>query len=114
GEIACYEKAIDLKEDYAEAWNNLGKAVFNSGVWYDAIPCFDKAIEFEPDCAIAYYNKARCYASQDEVELALEYLQKAINLDGKICREKAKADVHFNKMRSEERFILLIKNDEVF
>jgi tetratricopeptide (TPR) repeat protein len=47
--IASYDKAIEIKPDYYEAWNNRGNALGDLGRFEDAIASFDKAIEIKPD-----------------------------------------------------------------
>jgi tetratricopeptide (TPR) repeat protein len=43
--IASYDKALEFKPDYHEAWNNRGIALGNLGRWEEAIASFDKALE---------------------------------------------------------------------
>ena len=49
------------------------------------------------------YSKACCYALQNRLELALENLQKAIQLDNEY-REMAKTDSDFDNIRNDVRF----------
>jgi tetratricopeptide (TPR) repeat protein len=74
----------------------------------EAITNFDKALEIKPDYPSAYYHKAACYALQRKVELALENLQKAIelNLD---YREEAGSDIDFDEIKNEPGFQKLIQ-----
>jgi hypothetical protein len=44
-----------------------------------------------------------------QVDLAIENLQKAINLNPDECREMAKTDSDFDSLRSDERFQTLIQ-----
>jgi len=60
---ACiyYKKAIELKPDYAPAYNNWGSALFDLGkikedeeLFVQSIEKYKKAIELEPDFVLAY------------------------------------------------------------
>ncbi|HAG83914.1 MAG TPA: hypothetical protein DCL61_22885, partial [Cyanobacteria bacterium UBA12227] len=75
----------------------------------EAIASFDKAIEIKPDNANAFYNKACTYALQSQIELALENLQQAINLNPDESRQIAKTDSDFDSIRSDNRFQALIE-----
>ena len=73
--------------------------------WYEeAIDCFDKALQINPNHANAYYNKACIYALENQVELALENLQRAIELEPERFRELAKTDADFDGIRGDVRF----------
>ncbi len=106
--IASYDKAIQFKPDYHQAWNNRGIAQSDLEEYREAIASYDKAIEIKPDDHLAWYNKACCYAKQDNLEEALENLKQAIALNPKKCREDAKTDSDFDKIREDERFKTLI------
>ncbi|MEO1743178.1 MAG: tetratricopeptide repeat protein, partial [Cyanobacteria bacterium J06629_9] len=47
--IDSYDKAIEFKPDYHQAWYNRGVALAALGRKEDAIDSYDKAIEFKPD-----------------------------------------------------------------
>ncbi|NET57961.1 MAG: tetratricopeptide repeat protein [Symploca sp. SIO2E6] len=73
------------------------------------IASFDKAIEIKPDKDEAWYNKACCYGLQNNIDLAIENLQQAIQLNPDENREMAKTDSDFDNIRSEPRFQALIQ-----
>ena len=56
GAIADYEKAIELKPDYAEAYYDLGNAYRAGGNLDRSIADYDKAIQLKPDYAEAQTN----------------------------------------------------------
>ncbi|PSB21904.1 hypothetical protein C7B65_00305 [Phormidesmis priestleyi ULC007] len=58
--------------------------------------------------AIATYNQARNYGLQRQVELAIATLKQAIDLYPE-CREMAKTDADFDRVRSDDRFQALLK-----
>jgi Flp pilus assembly protein TadD len=56
--IASYDKALEIKPDFHEAWNNRGIALGNLGRWEEAIASLDKALEIKPDLHEAWNNRA--------------------------------------------------------
>ena len=55
--IDAYDKAIRLKPDYTEAYNNRGVAKNDLGRHEEAIADYDEAIRLKPDSAEAYNNR---------------------------------------------------------
>ena len=55
--LASYDKAIALKPDYAEAYNNRGNALMDLKRPEEALASYDKAIALKPDYAEAYNNR---------------------------------------------------------
>jgi|GEM_PF-3805091 len=80
GAIADYTKAIELKPDYAEAYNNRGIAWVDKGEYDKAIEDFSRAVELKPDLAQAYYNRGNAWANKGEYDRAIEDYTKAIEL----------------------------------
>ena len=56
--VAHFQKALALKPDYAEAFNNLGVAHFYQGQINEALASYDSAIALQPDFADAHWNRA--------------------------------------------------------
>ena len=106
--IACYDRATQIKPDFSEAWFGTGTALAKLQQYPDAIASYDQVIQIKPDFYLAWFGKARCHALQGDIELAIENLQQAINLNADKCRETAKTDPAFDNVREEERFKQLI------
>ena len=66
---AAYERALALKADFPEAWNDLGVARFRSGDYAGARACFGKAVALRADYEEALFNLADCC---DELGLGRE------------------------------------------
>ncbi len=107
--VVSYDKALEIKSDKEEAWNNRGYALGNLGRFEEAIASYDKALEIKSDKQEAWYYKACIYALQGNVEQAIKNLQQAINLSPEKYREMAKTDSDFDKIREDERFKALIQ-----
>ena len=68
--IKHYTKAIELKQDFPEAYNNRGNAYYHIGDYNRAIEDYDKAIEIQPDLAELYYNRGEALLHLNEMEKA--------------------------------------------
>jgi tetratricopeptide (TPR) repeat protein len=105
--IASFDQALEFKPDYHVAWFIRGIALVNLGRYEQAIASYDRSIKINSNSANTYYNKACCYGLQNNVELAIENLQRAINLDVKY-QDMAKTDQDFEQIRGDERFQSLL------
>ena len=66
--IADYTKAIELKPDFVDAYNNRGLAKANLQDYRGAIADYNKAIELTPDYANAYYNRGSAKAALKDLD----------------------------------------------
>jgi Flp pilus assembly protein TadD len=73
-------KAIELKPDFAEAYNNRGKACYEIGDLDQAIRDYNKAIVLKPDFALAYNNRGAAYGRMGDYDRAIRDSCKAIEL----------------------------------
>ena len=69
--IADYTKAIELKPDLAEAYNNRGNTYYNRGEYEQAIIDYNHAIDLNPNYTNARNRRA---AAQRELERLNESL----------------------------------------
>ena len=81
GAVTDYDKAIQLKPDYAKAYHNRGYTKVTLGQYSAAIADFDKAIRFKSGYASAYNNRglAKKHALGDIFAAIADY-DKAIQL----------------------------------
>jgi tetratricopeptide (TPR) repeat protein len=83
--IENYQKAIQLNPEYADAYYNLGNALYRQGQLEQAIENYQKAIQLNPEYADAYYNLGIALSDHGQLAQAIENYQKAIQLDpGKV------------------------------
>ena len=64
--IQHFNKAIELKPDFAIAYSNRGVTYLRKGEFDKAIQNFDKAIQLKPDYANAYCNRGEAWMHRSE------------------------------------------------
>jgi len=75
-----YDKAIQLKPDFADAYYNRGNALKNLGQLDEALKDYDKAIQLKPDYAKAYNNRGAGLQDLGRLNGAVQSYDKAIQL----------------------------------
>ena len=70
--FADFNRAIELKPEYANAYYNRGNTYKHKRQYDKAIADFTRAIELQPDFAFAYYNRGRVYEISGRRALAIQ------------------------------------------
>ena len=78
--ITHYTNAIELKPDFANAYNNLGNVYADKSELDNAIRDFTTAIQLQPYLADAYNGRGSAYADKGELDNAIKDYTKAIQL----------------------------------
>ncbi|MDJ0798513.1 MAG: tetratricopeptide repeat protein [Calothrix sp. MO_167.B12] len=76
--IASYDKAVAIKPDFQDAWNNRGNALGNLGRYEQAIASYDKAFAIKPDFQDAWYNRGIALENLGRYEQAVASYDKAV------------------------------------
>jgi len=84
----AYKKAIDLRRDYAEVWNNIGTLDHARSRYKQAISAYSKAIRLDPRSAVFYRNLGAAWLARGEVHKALGAWNEAYRLDPAIFESK--------------------------
>jgi tetratricopeptide (TPR) repeat protein len=79
--IVQFEKAIEMRPDYVEAYTNLGAAYGQKGIIGQSISASMRAVELDPHNATAYYNLGNAFGKAGDYEEAFAAFYKAIELD---------------------------------
>jgi protein O-mannosyl-transferase len=83
--IADFTRAISMEPGNAEAYNNKGLYLFETGDRDSSLVFFDKAIELKPEFYQAYYNKGNTLAAAGQYNRAIEmYLESLKHKPGYI------------------------------
>jgi tetratricopeptide (TPR) repeat protein len=76
--IMEFDKAIELKPGFTEAWTGKGIAVGNLGRIDESLELFNKAIKINPDDVEAWYQKGFALGKLERFEEALKAFKKVI------------------------------------
>jgi len=79
--ISHFQRAVEIRPDYAEAYYNLGIALDRQGNPVEAMNQYQKALEIKPDYAEAHNNLGILLTKQGRAAEAIEQYQRAIELD---------------------------------
>jgi hypothetical protein len=74
--LKAYNKSVDIKPDYAEAYNNTGNALKEQGKLEEAIEAFTKALSIKPDDAAITQNMALLYYQIGQYKDAASFFAK--------------------------------------
>jgi len=78
--IAAYNKALSIKPDHAEAYNNMGVTLQDQGKLGEAIAAYNKALSIKPDYAEAYCNMGLALQDQGKPDEAIVAYNKALSI----------------------------------
>ena len=78
--ITHFQKALQIKPDYAGACYNLGNALFQKGNVDEAIAHYQKALQINPDNAEAHNNLGNALLQKGKVDEAIAHFQKALQI----------------------------------
>jgi len=110
-QINTYDQLLNSNPNDHEKWGTKAYFLYLLGRYEEAILSYNKSLEILPNNANSYFNKACIYSLQENIDLAIENLKQAINLDCKYL-EEAKTDTDFDKIRHDSRFINLIHQSD--
>ena len=95
--------------EYPLWWANLSIVLARAGRYQDSLASCEKALELQANDESGHYGKACYFALQNDVNLAIENLQQAINLNPRRCRREAKVNPDFDSIRDDARFQALLQ-----
>jgi tetratricopeptide (TPR) repeat protein len=73
-----FRKALDIRPDFAEAYNNLGLTLSDLGKKEESVEAFKKAIDLSPEAPEAYNNLGCLYRIKKDYQQAVELFNQAI------------------------------------
>ncbi|MGB3239891.1 MAG: tetratricopeptide repeat protein [Geitlerinemataceae cyanobacterium] len=76
--IATYNRALLVRRDAHQVWNNQGNAFFYLEQYERAISAYDKALQLKPDYAVAWNNRGSTIAQWQRFPEALTCYEKAL------------------------------------
>ncbi|MFM8658402.1 MAG: tetratricopeptide repeat protein [Candidatus Nitrosotenuis sp.] len=105
--IIHYDTVLGIEPKNSLALVNKGLALHYLGQYNDAISCYDTILEDKPKSALVLYNKASSMVRNNQVNLGLETLSKAIQIDFSY-KYKARSDADFEEIRKTNEFKKII------
>lgn len=78
--LECFENALKIDGQYANAWGNKGIAFTKLNELSKAIYCFDRVLEIDKDHLMSLSNKAIALEYSGRFSEAIDYYLKAIRL----------------------------------
>ena len=79
--IASWDRALEIKPDDHQAWNNRGNALGNLGRYEQAIASYDQALEIKPDYPDTWDNRGYVLTCMGRYKDALESCDRAIKIN---------------------------------
>lgn len=78
-----YKQAIDIKPEYAQAWNGKAKALYELDSHEEALSAYDKAIELEPNYQNSWQGRGFVLNKLKRYRDAIYSFNKALELEPK-------------------------------
>jgi tetratricopeptide (TPR) repeat protein len=110
GALEAFKRAEQLNPAAADNDVNIGAVLILRGDLDEANQRFQRYLSLNPGAAGAFYLVASNYAMAGFAGLAIEHLQRAVELDEK-SRLGARTDPNFAALESQPRFQDLLLND---
>ena len=78
--ITCFQQALQIRPDFAEAHDDLGNALLQTGKVDEAITHCQRALQIKPDDAEACVNLGNALCRKGRVDDAIAQYQKALQI----------------------------------
>jgi tetratricopeptide (TPR) repeat protein len=88
--VKCYEQALFIKPDYAEAHYNLGNTLNELGQLEESVKCYEQALFIKPNYAEAHYNLGNTFKELGQLKEAIKHYEQALAI------KPDYAEVHYN------------------
>ena len=79
--LACFDKALEIKDDMPEAWFFRGIALAQLENYEESLASFDKALEIKENVSEAWHNRGKLLARSEKYEEALASFDKALRIE---------------------------------
>lgn len=79
--LARYEKAVNIRPEYAQAWNGQAKTLYELKEYKEALAAYDKAIQLEPDYLSAWSGRGFTLNKLQRYQEAIASFDKALQLE---------------------------------
>ena len=85
--IGSFQKAVDIKANYPEAWNELGFALRQTGKYAEAIKAYDEALRLRPNFPDALEYLGEAFVKMGKLDDAKAILARLNPVDAARAKE---------------------------
>ena len=78
--VDSYRTALQLRDNFPIAWNNLGNSLRMLGEVEESDQCFEKAIALDPKYLSVYKNRGTLWVWSGEIERGLQWYEKGLEI----------------------------------
>jgi tetratricopeptide (TPR) repeat protein len=79
--VEAYQEALDARDRFPIAWNNLGNSLRMLGQIDQAEIAFDKSLQQDPNYLSAYKNRGTLWVWTGEVERGMQWYEAGLKID---------------------------------
>jgi Flp pilus assembly protein TadD len=83
--VCHYRRALELRDDRASDWTNLGFAQYRLGRWDDARVSYGRALTLAPDLPEAHHNRALLDLGEGRAATAADGFRRALECDPRLA-----------------------------
>jgi tetratricopeptide (TPR) repeat protein/tRNA A-37 threonylcarbamoyl transferase component Bud32 len=84
--VRCYDSALRIVPQFADAWSSRGAALHSLGRDEEALPCYDRALAIDPRHTGAWGNKGSSLLELGRYEKALACFDQLLRIDSQDSR----------------------------
>jgi tetratricopeptide (TPR) repeat protein len=107
--VEAFAKAIQIKQDFSEAYYNLGVSYIGLGKYSEAREALEKAIQIKPDSADAYENLGAVFGKLGMHDDAIRTLKKAIAINAEDARAYYNLGVNYVSIKNYKEAVEALK-----
>lgn len=85
--VESFRRAVDLRPNFPEAWNELGFSLRQSGQYAEALKAYDQALRLRPNFPEALEYLGEAYVKMGRLDEASKILERLRSLDSAHARE---------------------------
>jgi tetratricopeptide (TPR) repeat protein len=101
----CYRTALTAEPDRAQAWGDLGTAVYMQNRFDEAGLCYLRVLETDPNDLIALYHLAMTRIHQRQFDAATDLVERILSIDSDgTCYRLIRENPEFVPMEDVERY----------
>lgn len=98
--LEAYEKAVNIRPDYPQAWNGQGRILYELKQYKQALTAYDKAIQIQPDYLQAWSGRGLVLAKLQRHQEAIASFNKALQLQNnspEVWNAKGESFINLNQ-----------------